>query len=138
MQESPYGISKFPEPNFEKMLEDCGADLADYPYTYTPGPPAPTTTGDPPPPSLEPSCAGKTYAAKEEDSCDFIALENSMSSFRLIDVNRLDADCEMLEPGRELCIRDTCTLATIKQNQTCDDFVRDKGFSIVQLMSWNP
>lgn len=138
MQQSRYGRAKFPESNFEKMLENCDADPADYPYSYTAGPPAPTTTGDPPPPSPEPSCDGETYTAKEGETCDEIALANSMSSFRLRDINNLDVDCEALQPGRELCIRDTCKLTTIKTNQTCQDFVAGKGFSIVQLMSWNP
>lgn len=101
------------------MLENYDADPADYPHSYTPGPPAPTTIGDPPPPSPEPSYDGETYIAKEGETCDEIGLANSMSSFRLVDVNNLDVGCEALRPGRELCITDKCKLAIIKNNQTC-------------------
>ncbi|KAI9146998.1 LysM domain-containing protein [Paramyrothecium foliicola] len=139
MVESDYGRPKFPEKSFKAMLEDCNADPVDYPYSYTSGPPGPSTTENPPSPSPTAFCqSGKKYKVKVGDTCDSIALANSVSSFRLIQVNNLDVACEMLQVGDEVCIRDTCKLATIKVNQTCSDFSEGTGFTSVQLESWNP
>lgn len=117
MQQSDYGRSKFPEKMFKQMLEDCDANPDDYPYEYTPGPPAPTTTDDgTPEPTPTPFCEnGKNITAKEGDDCDSLALANLMSSSRFRMVNKLNQGCTDLKSGRELCVKDTCKLATIKE-----------------------
>jgi hypothetical protein len=141
MQESEYGRHKVPEDDFEDLLSMCSVDPDDYPFTYTSIPP--TTTGggattSASPPSSSPTCAGEMYETKEGETCVSIALANSMSTDRLIDVNHLDVNCTTLTSGMRLCIQDTCKLATIKAGQTCSDFISGTGFSAVQFISWNP
>lgn len=78
------------------------------------------------------------YEVKDGDTCGSIALANSMATDRLIDVNKLDYQCTVLKPGMDLCIQDKCQLATFEENQTCEDITENRGFSVVQLVSWNP
>ena len=139
MQGSDYGRAKLPEEAFKELLGLCSADPSKYPYSYTPGAPtAPTTPTTTAEPTASPTCGGTKYTVKENDNCESISLANSVATDRMVDVNHLDYNCTTLATGQSLCIKDTCKLATIKMNQTCDDIVRDTGFSVYQLASWNP
>ncbi|RSL53079.1 hypothetical protein CEP54_010571 [Fusarium duplospermum] len=46
--------------------------------------------------------------------------------------------CESISKAMNLCIEDACELVKIEQGQTCQDFVKWKWFSTIQLQSWNP
>jgi len=122
------------------VLSSCSVPASSYPYTFTPGAPVTTTssTATASAPAATPTCAGTKYKVKQGDTCNSISRAQSMSSDRLIHVNYLDYDCSGLVAGRELCIQDTCPLVTIQKNQTCEDLVAGKGFTTVQLISWNP
>lgn len=137
MVSSDYGRQRYPEEDFEDTLSSCSAPASSYTYTYTPNP-----TSDPPitttTPRPEPTCGGTKYTVKEGDTCESVSKANSMATDRMIDVNRLEYTCTELKAGMELCIRDTCKLATIEQDQTCEGIVEGKGFSVIQLQSWNP
>lgn len=61
-----------------------------------------------------------------------------MATDRLIERNGLTYTCSDLLEGRNLCIEDSCELVRIEQGQTCQDFVKWKWFSTIQLQSWNP
>ncbi|KAH8891136.1 hypothetical protein GQ53DRAFT_720459 [Thozetella sp. PMI_491] len=139
MQESDYGRAVIPEAAFKDLLSTCSVDATKYPYTYTA---PPTTTGGPTstttaPPSTS-TCPGSVYTSKEGDTCESISLAQSVATDRLVDVNYLDYNCTTLTAGMQLCIQDTCKLATIQTNQTCDDIAANGGFSVTQLTSWNP
>jgi hypothetical protein len=139
MQESPLGRAVYPEANFLSVLSSCSVPASSYPYTFTPG--APTTISSPTTasaPATTPTCAGTKYRVRKADTCDSISRAQSVSSDRLEYVNHLDYNCTTLVVGQELCIQDTCPLVTIEKNQTCQDLVAGKGFSTVQLVSWNP
>lgn len=124
-----------PEDDFKSILSECAVPADEYPYTYTPGAPTPTTSE---PAAPTPTCGGATYTVVEGDSCESISLAQSVATDRMIMDNYLDSNCTTLAVGLQLCIQDTCTLATIQKNQTCDDIVGDRGFSVNQLTSWNP
>ena len=122
---------------FKGILAGCSISPDKYPYTYTPGPPTSTApTSEPAAPT--PTCEGKTYTAVAGDTCGSIALAQSVATDRLIEDNYLDANCTTLVAGLPLCIQNTCTLATIQKNQTCDDIVSGLGFPVMLLTSWNP
>lgn len=139
MVSTDYGRGIVPEEAFELILSSCSVPASDYPYTYTSSPTLGTTispTTSPPAPTA--SCTGKTYTVKESDTCLSISKDNSVATDRMIDVNHLDYACSSLTIGSKLCIQDTCVLATIEEGQTCDSIVEGRGFSVVQLQSWNP
>lgn len=52
--------------------------------------------------------------------------------------NYLDYYCSSLAPGAELCIEDTCTVYSVKANDTCKGIVQGQSFGLVQLLGWNP
>lgn len=141
MQESDYGRSKVPEPDFKELLSVCSVNPTKYPYTYTSTPTiasGSTTTPATTNPASTPSCAGTTYISKQGDTCESISLAQSVATDRLVDVNYLDYSCTTLTAGMKLCIQDTCKLATIQKNETCSDLLFGRGFSLNQLISWNP
>lgn len=75
---------------------------------------------------------------KEGDTCRSIAESHSIATDRLIAGNALDYNCTTLSAGLDLCIESTCALHTVEVDQTCSEIAQGKGFSILQLTSWNP
>ena len=137
MVSSDYGRARVPEDQFASLLSSCSVPASSYTWTYTPVPTANATTTTTSP-ATTPTCAGTTYTVKSGDTCESISKANSVATDRMILLNNLDYKCASLVEGRELCIQDTCKLATIQNNQTCDDLVEGTGFTVVQLQSWNP
>ncbi|GKT64258.1 lysM domain-containing protein [Colletotrichum tofieldiae] len=63
--------------------------------------------------------SGKTIVTKEGDSCDSIAIANSVSGASLYYINPNLPDCKSIEAGRELCLPETCATYTVKDGDTC-------------------
>ncbi|KAI8657422.1 LysM domain-containing protein [Fusarium keratoplasticum] len=84
------------------------------------------------------ACEGTIYTVQKGDTCQFISKAMSVATDRLIERNGLTYTCSDLLEGRNLCIEDACEIARIEQGQTCQDFVKWKWFSTIQLQSWNP
>ncbi|GAB1317701.1 hypothetical protein MFIFM68171_07911 [Madurella fahalii] len=137
MQASPLGRQRYPEAQFLSVLSACSVPTSSYPYSFTPGAPitSSTTTSAV---TATPTCTGTKYTVRTGDTCKSISKAQSMSTDRLIDVNYLEYNCTTLTVGQDLCIQDKCPLVTIQKNQTCQDLVAGKGFTTVQLQSWNP
>ncbi|CAH0043647.1 unnamed protein product [Clonostachys solani] len=64
--------------------------------------------------------SGKTITTKESDTCDSIALANSISSSTLYYINPHLLDCRSIESGMELCLPQTCTTYTIQEHEAAD------------------
>lgn len=139
MMNSDYGRNQFPLAAFSSLLSSCSVPPTSYTYSYTPLPTATTTTTTTTTSSSNPTaCAGSTYVVQEGDTCESIALANSVSTDRMISRNHLDYACSSLAVGSSLCIEDTCTVYTVKANDNCDDIVQGQSFGKVQLLGWNP
>ena len=137
MQESEQGRRRFPEDDFKSLLSSCSVPASSYPYSFTPG--APTTTDEAPTSTIAlPECEGTIYVVRDGDTCNSIAKAQSMSTDRLVEVNSMDYMCTGLHTGQRLCVQDTCELITVRKNQTCKDLVAGRGFTTVELISWNP
>lgn len=136
MVSSDYGRQRYSEDLFKDTLSSCSVPASSYTYTYTPDPTSnpPTTTSSRP----RPTCSGTAYTVKEGDTCESISKANSVATDNMIKANNLDYSCNGLTAGTELCIQNTCKVATIEEGQTCADILEGKGFSIIQLLSWNP
>ncbi|VUC21228.1 unnamed protein product [Clonostachys rosea] len=61
--------------------------------------------------------SGKTITTKEGDTCDSIALANSISSSTLYYINPHLLDCRSIESGLELCLPQTCTTYTVQEHE---------------------
>lgn len=143
MMSSDYGRNEFPLAAYLSLLSSCSVPASSYPYTYTPLPTATatsttTTRSTSASATAAPTCTGRTYVSKEGDTCKSISEANSVSTDRLVKVNKLDYSCSMLSPRTELCIQDTCTVHTVQGNETCQDIVKGHSFGLVQLIGWNP
>jgi hypothetical protein len=75
----------------------------------------------PDPPSDTPCISGSTYTTKGGESCDTIALENSVSSASLYMANQIViGNCTTILPNLELCLPLPCAETYILQkNDTC-------------------
>ncbi|RMJ07362.1 hypothetical protein CDV36_013033 [Fusarium kuroshium] len=89
-------------------------------------------------PNTKDNCKGTTYTVQKGDTCESISKAMSVATDRLIERNGLTYTCSDLLEGRSLCIEDACEIARVEQGQTCQDFVKWKWFSTIQLQSWNP
>ncbi|KAK1994860.1 hypothetical protein LX36DRAFT_692917 [Colletotrichum falcatum] len=81
--------------------------------------------------------SGKTIVAKEGDSCDSIAIANSISSASLYYINANLPDCKSIEAGSELCLPETCTTHPVKEGESCVEIGVDAGTSWMNLIDWN-
>ncbi|CAG9990288.1 unnamed protein product [Clonostachys byssicola] len=85
---------------------------------------SPITSSQQYPPNRSPlprTCfSGKTITTKEGDSCDSIALANSISSSTLYYINPHLLDCRSIESGMELCLPQTCTTYTVQEHEAAD------------------
>ncbi|KAJ2972029.1 hypothetical protein NUW58_g9268 [Xylaria curta] len=132
---APYDSNKIDEEEFTSLASSCGAKPTDFPH--------PTTTLPLPPPTGTPgpniTCRGGTdYKVKSGDSCESIAQANSMAIDKLLYLNGLDFKCETLTVGSSLCIKDSCKLYKVEPGKTCKQIISDNGFTMVELVHWNP
>lgn len=132
---APYGSRKIDEESFSSLVSSCSAKPTDFPHstgTLPVSTPTPTSS-----PNI--TCWGGThYTVKSGDSCESIAAANSMAIDNLLYLNGLDLACETLTVGSSLCIRDSCKLYKLQAQDTCKNIVSDRGFTMTELVHWNP
>lgn len=136
MLDSSYGLVRIDPDSFSSLLSSCGVPASSYPYTV------PTSTVATPTSSTTvtatSTCAGTSYTVQEGDSCDSIALANSIATDRFITKNGLDLNCTTLKVGNEICLGASCALYQVQANDTCDSILANHTFYLTQLLSWNP
>ncbi|KAH6710632.1 hypothetical protein DL95DRAFT_351095 [Leptodontidium sp. 2 PMI_412] len=81
--------------------------------------------------------SGKTIITKEGDSCDSIAIANSVSGASLYYLNANLPDCKSISAGRELCLPETCATYSVKAGDTCVEVGVNAGTSWMNLIDWN-
>ncbi|KAK4864820.1 hypothetical protein LT330_001443 [Penicillium expansum] len=120
MASSGYGRKQFPTNVFSSLLSSCNVPASSYTYVYTSSNPTttPESSGVPSSATATPTstCTGKTYIAKEDDTCKSTSEDQSISTDRLVEVNHLDYSCSSLTSGTALCIEKTCTVYTVQAN----------------------
>ncbi|KFZ00855.1 hypothetical protein V501_10416 [Pseudogymnoascus sp. VKM F-4519 (FW-2642)] len=129
MQRSEYSAyDEYYAAMLEYVNKECGMD-----YPITPIKEPPVYNG-----SRPDSCvSGKIIVTKEGDSCDSIAIANSVSGPTLYYINENLPNCTRIKAGLELCLPLPCTTHTITAN---DDFIElavDSGVSYTDLIDWN-
>ncbi|KAL7794273.1 LysM domain protein [Trichoderma ceciliae] len=129
MQTSEY--SAYNE-DYAAMLEYVNKECAvDSPTT--PVKPAPQNNGTQPGTCF----SGKKVVTKQGDSCDSVALANSVSSASLYYINPNLTNCTSIAAGVELCLPQTCTTHTVQEGETCVDVGVNAGTSWMSLIDWN-
>ncbi|KFY18020.1 hypothetical protein V492_00207 [Pseudogymnoascus sp. VKM F-4246] len=84
------------------------------------------------------TCAsGKTIVTKEGDSCDSVAIANSISGATLYYINENLPNCTYINAGLELCLPLTCTTHIVTANEDCVELAVDSGTSWMSLIDWN-
>ncbi|KAH7183621.1 uncharacterized protein B0J16DRAFT_402152 [Fusarium flagelliforme] len=82
---------------------------------------------------------GKTYSAKDGDSCDSIAVAEGVSAATLYYINSNIFDCKRIAAGTNLCLPLTCTqLYKVKKGDTCVDIAINANILTDRLLSFNP
>ncbi|RYP35707.1 hypothetical protein DL766_002360 [Monosporascus sp. MC13-8B] len=81
--------------------------------------------------------SGRTIATREGDSCDSVAIANSVSAASLYYINANLPDCKSIEAGLELCLPEPCTTHTVKEGETCVALGVESGTSWMNLIDWN-
>ena len=139
MLESAYGQRRVSPAAFSSLLSSCSSPAASYPYT-TPAStsPASTVTATATSASTTALCTGTPYTVQSGDTCASIAQANSVATDRFITDNRLDYNCTAITAGRQLCIPQSCLLYHVQADDTCSGILAGKGYSLNQLLSWNP
>lgn len=90
------------------------------------------------PDPVDRSCRGKNYTIAAGDTCESIAAANSLAFDRFLSENSLDPECETLpKEGGTVCIGESCKLQELKGNQTCEQILADKKFTMIELLAWN-
>ncbi|KAF1992248.1 hypothetical protein K402DRAFT_366317 [Aulographum hederae CBS 113979] len=135
MLRSAYGRHRISIDSFQSHLRTCGVALSEFSLHDLPTASNRTTISHHVSPA---SCSGRTYTVRDGDTCQSIAAAHSIASDRLINDANLDYHCTALSAGSEICLGAPCKLATIRANQTCNDFVADQTFYLTQFLSWNP
>ncbi|KAL9564084.1 hypothetical protein ACKAV7_011797 [Fusarium commune] len=83
--------------------------------------------------------SGKTYIAKDGDSCDSIALAQGVSAATMYYINSNIFDCKKIAAGTNLCLPLTCTnLYKVKKGDTCLDIAMNANILTDRLLSFNP
>ncbi|KAH6974150.1 hypothetical protein BKA56DRAFT_675609 [Ilyonectria sp. MPI-CAGE-AT-0026] len=137
--EAPIGYNEYDASDFSTSTSRCGVTGYEYskPTQYA------TTntkrlsmawkpfTRPTPTPCLSP------YIIKEDDDCESIARENSVSTHELQLKNHLWCH-ERLSPGVSICLPPKCKTHEVEYGDTCTGLSDRYGVSSQQLVSWNP
>ncbi|KAJ5964996.1 uncharacterized protein N7479_004872 [Penicillium vulpinum] len=86
------------------------------------------------------NCVG-LYQAQQSDDCNSVAKLLSVSTYSLLQANKLDLYCQDFASmmNRPLCVPPKCNTYTWKGTDTCDSVVGPLGnVTIPQFLSWNP
>lgn len=136
---SPFGYDEDFASDFATQTSSCGKSGYTYttPASYALNATATTTTS--PSDTTSTACVA-TYAVVDGDTCNTVAQNNGVSTFRLLTANGISLDCSNFPyPGASLCIPPSCDTYTVALNDTCDSIVTGQaGMSSPQLLAWNP
>ncbi|KAI0595745.1 carbohydrate-binding module family 50 protein [Biscogniauxia sp. FL1348] len=93
------------------------------------------------PPFVEPSpipCAGKTYQIQPGDDCHSVSNSQGIGTAWLLADNNLASFCSDFPTSGALCLINTCSVYTVKTNDTCKGIAKSANITQSQLMTWNP
>jgi hypothetical protein len=135
MLESSYGQVRMSPAAFSSILSSCGVPASSYPYTT---PVSTSITATTTASAANATCTGVKYTVQSTDTCDSIALANSIATDRFLTENNLDYNCSNLVVGNEVCLGASCALYQVKVNDTCDSILETETFYLTELISWNP
>jgi hypothetical protein len=132
---SPFGYDEDRAEDFASLTSSCSK--TNYAFTTPSVYSLDTTTTAPP--VTTPICAS-TYVVQTDDTCNSIALSQSISTFSLYNTNGIWPSCGNLAIGDSLCIKDTCTTYEVQSSDTCDSILLGLSNTITgsQLLAWNP
>ncbi|KAF6817201.1 LysM domain-containing protein, partial [Colletotrichum plurivorum] len=144
---SPIGHTDARADAFKSAVSSCGASG----YAYTSPPPyLPSQTASSPveSPTVSPQdwsasrmsaeCA-TTYRVREGDTCDSIAAAQEVPSRDLAEANEdIDARCDGLEAGRDLCLPAKCKVHPLTPGDSCESLLETYGAGRESLAAWNP
>ncbi|KAI0203160.1 hypothetical protein F4808DRAFT_449427 [Astrocystis sublimbata] len=97
----------------------------------------PTTLSDLPAPTAS-ACAGKTYQIQPGDDCHSISKSQGIGTSWLLMDNNLGSFCSDFPTKGSLCLTNTCSVYTVKANDTCKAIAKASELSQAQLIKWNP
>lgn len=133
MQSSPYSIYRtqsFYQGALKRAVDVCS--LSDQPVS--PQPPV-----IPVKPPQETWCiSGKTYKTADNDTCDSIAEEFSVSSASLFIGNSEIRDCSSIPTGSKLCLPLQCQVYKAIPRATCVDVFAATGIRVSKIQKYNP
>ncbi|PPR00473.1 hypothetical protein CVT24_004533 [Panaeolus cyanescens] len=138
---------------FQTALRECGSTWSSYNLSSAAS--APLFSTSPPLGStvtVDASCAiiGRNVTVASNSTCTVLSTQFSVSPQDILNNNPSlqPSDCvEGIAAQTKLCLPQTCTLYTVRANQTCDDVVSDvnsrglaagQNITTAQLESFNP
>ncbi|KAH8889139.1 hypothetical protein GQ53DRAFT_825896 [Thozetella sp. PMI_491] len=138
MLDSLYGQVHITPTDFSSLLSSCSVPATSYPYTTPQTPTASSSSSSGSSVSAAPTCTGNPYTVQGGDTCQSIALANSIATDRFITDNHLDYNCTTIAAGRHVCLPQSCLLYQVQASDTCDSILANEDFYLTQLLSWNP
>lgn len=136
--ESPFGYSDESAGAFASLTSSCGATGYAYPTPTSYALSSTTTVSTVTPSSTSSSdCAG-SYTVQANDTCVTISGVKNVSTYGLIQANALDAGCQLISEGKDLCLPESCTTFQLEMIDTCDSLVSSLNITLAQLLAWNP
>ncbi|KAF2716672.1 carbohydrate-binding module family 50 protein, partial [Polychaeton citri CBS 116435] len=84
------------------------------------------------------TCSSRKYHVHPDDTVRSIAKSQGISVGWLVIDNNLSAYGAHFSANGSLCIQNTCTLYTVRSNDTCILIARAHKVTMAQLLSWNP
>ncbi|KAJ3561274.1 hypothetical protein NPX13_g9010 [Xylaria arbuscula] len=97
----------------------------------------PTTVSDLPMPTPS-ACAGKEYQIQPGDDCHSISTSQGIATSWLLSDNNLASFCTDFPTEGSLCLTNTCSVYTVKANDTCKSVAKASKITQALLISWNP
>lgn len=135
--ESPLGYDEEFSEDFSSVTQSCGAPSYSYSTPTSYGTPIKRTSSESSTPTAEPTPCATPYTVGEGDTCETIAAAQNVSSFSLIEENRLDMFCHLPDAGTVTCLPAQCRTHFIMINDNCRTMERQYDVTRVQLVSWN-
>lgn len=136
--ESPFGYSDEAAEDFVSLTSSCGATGYDFasptPYALNA---TSTGAGSSASATASSSCSG-FHTVEKEESCVTISEARNVSTYGLIASNALDAACNSISEGRNLCLPSTCKTYQLGLSDTCESLISSLEITMAQLLAWNP
>ncbi|OGE53422.1 hypothetical protein PENARI_c008G09124 [Penicillium arizonense] len=136
--ESPFGYSDEAAEDFVSLTSSCGATGYDFatPTAYALNATS-TGAGSSASATASSSCSG-FHTVEKEESCVTVSEANNVSTYGLIASNALDAACNSISEGRNLCLPSTCKTYQLGLSDTCESLISSLDITMAQLLAWNP